>query len=52
MHRLNHLTMHTYVNRTRTVEDKMSQREIIALLKENNALLAALLQKECCSCQK
>jgi hypothetical protein len=36
--------MHKYFNHTRTLEDKVSQREIIQLLREQNALLRQLLQ--------
>ena len=36
--------MHEYFNHTRTLEDKVSQREIIQLLREQNALLRQLLQ--------
>ena len=36
--------MHKYFNHTRTLEDKVSQREIIQLLREQNALLSQLLQ--------
>lgn len=38
--------MHKYFNHTRTLEDKVSQREIIQLLREQNALLRQLLQLE------
>ena len=36
--------MYKYFNHTRTLEDKVSQREIIQLLREQNALLRQLLQ--------
>ncbi|MBT7655924.1 MAG: hypothetical protein HN591_04600 [Flavobacteriales bacterium] len=36
--------MYEYFNHTRTLEDKVSQREIIQLLREQNALLRQLLQ--------
>ena len=36
--------MYEYFNHSRTLEDKVSQREIIQLLREQNALLRQLLQ--------
>ncbi|MGB1170729.1 MAG: hypothetical protein ACPG4E_01715 [Flavobacteriaceae bacterium] len=36
--------MYKYFNHTRTLEDKISQREIIQLLREQNDLLRQLLQ--------
>ena len=34
-----------YFNKTRTVEEKTNQREIVALLQKNNDLLERLINK-------